>query len=134
MLFQQLFPQSVRQSACQLVATRSRADVEPVATTKVVAASATTDVHDASYYAKCMMGGVLSCGLTHTFVVPLDLVKCRMQVDKTMYKGVFDGLRNVFSTGTFALGWQPTLIGYSMQGLCKFGFYEIFKVRPSGSL
>jgi len=26
-----------------------------------------------------------------------------------------------------SLGWAPTLIGYSMQGLCKFGFYEVFK-------
>lgn len=24
-------------------------------------------------------------------------------------------------------GWAPTFIGYSMQGLCKFGFYEVFK-------
>lgn len=24
-------------------------------------------------------------------------------------------------------GWAPTLIGYSAQGFCKFGFYEIFK-------
>ena len=27
-----------------------------------------------------------------------------------------------------AKGWAPTLIGYSMQGLCKFGFYEVFKI------
>lgn len=33
------------------------------------------------YYALCSVGGLLSCGLTHTAVVPLDLVKCRMQVD-----------------------------------------------------
>ena len=25
-------------------------------------------------------------------------------------------------------GWAPTLVGYSMQGLCKFGFYEVFKI------
>ena len=25
------------------------------------------------------------------------------------------------------LGWSPTLLGYSLQGLGKFGFYEIFK-------
>jgi solute carrier family 25 phosphate transporter 3 len=25
-------------------------------------------------------------------------------------------------------GWAPTLVGYSMQGLGKFGFYELFKV------
>jgi solute carrier family 25 (mitochondrial phosphate transporter), member 3 len=26
------------------------------------------------------MGGILSCGITHTIVCPLDIVKCRMQV------------------------------------------------------
>ena len=41
---------------------------------------ATGDVHDLSYYKKCMMGGILSCGITHTIVCPLDIVKCRMQV------------------------------------------------------
>ena len=35
-----------------------------------------SDVHDLTYYAKCMMGGNLACGLTHTAVVTLDLVKC----------------------------------------------------------
>ena len=24
-------------------------------------------------------------------------------------------------------GWAPTLIGYTAQGICKFGFYEVFK-------
>lgn len=32
------------------------------------------------YYALCGFGGILSCGITHTAVVPLDLVKCRIQV------------------------------------------------------
>lgn len=27
-----------------------------------------------------------------------------------------------------AKGWAPTAIGYSAQGLCKFGFYEVFKI------
>ena len=30
-------------------------------------------------------------------------------------------------TKALARGWAPTLIGYSMQGACKFGFYEMFK-------
>ena len=34
------------------------------------------------YYALCGFGGILSCGITHTAVVPLDLVKCRIQVRK----------------------------------------------------
>ena len=33
--------------------------------------------HDASYYLKCMFGGLLACGLTHTMICPLDVVKCR---------------------------------------------------------
>lgn len=32
------------------------------------------------YLVLCGFGGILSCGTTHTAVVPLDLVKCRMQV------------------------------------------------------
>lgn len=40
------------------------------------------EVHDASYYFKCMIGGMLGCGLTHTAIVPLDVAKCKRQVDK----------------------------------------------------
>lgn len=36
-----------------------------------------------------------------------------------------DGVRGL------AKGWAPTFIGYSMQGLCKFGFYEVFKILYS---
>ena len=33
-----------------------------------------------------------------------------------------------------AKGWAPTFFGYSAQGLCKFGFYEYFKVVYSNIL
>merc|ERR1711934_690644 len=72
----------------------------------------------------------LSCGITHTLVTPLDLVKCRLQVDKEKYKSLGNGFKlTVAEQGARgrSLGWAPTLIGYSMQGLCKFGFYEVFK-------
>lgn len=88
------------------------------------------DKHDASYYGKCMIGGILACGLTHAAVTPLDLVKCRMQANKGLYKSLGDGLTKIKAaegTRGLFLGWQPTLIGYSMQGFGKFGFYEIFK-------
>lgn len=64
-------------------------------------------------------------------VVPLDLVKCRLQVDPAKYKSVFTGFRiSLAEEGVkgLAKGWAPTFIGYSMQGLCKFGLYEVFKV------
>jgi solute carrier family 25 phosphate transporter 3 len=92
-------------------------------------AAAGGDVHDASFYAKCMVGGILSCGLTHTALVPLDIVKCRMQTNPEVYKGMISGFTELNKAGPSAMtiGWLPTLLGYSMQGLCKFGFYEMGK-------
>jgi len=100
---------------------------------RIAAASAegpSCEFGSSKYYAICGFGGVLSCGVTHTAIVPLDLVKCRIQVDAAKYKNLFHGLRlTVAEEGMkgLAKGWAPTLIGYSMQGLCKFGFYEVFK-------
>jgi len=89
-----------------------------------------SDVHDASYYAKCMVGGIFACGLTHMAVCPLDIVKCRAQANPGMYSSVGDGFRKIHAAEGlkgFTLGWFPTLVGYSMQGFGKFGFYEMFK-------
>lgn len=86
--------------------------------------------HDNVYYGKCMVGGALACGLTHTAVTPLDVTKCNMQVEPTKYRGLVSGLRTlVAEEGAIGMwkGWFPTLIGYSMQGLFKFGLYEYFK-------
>jgi solute carrier family 25 phosphate transporter 3 len=77
-----------------------------------------------------MIGGILACGLTHTAITPLDIVKCRKQTNPEMYKSLGDGLKVINATEGFkglTVGWQPTLIGYSCQGFGKFGFYEIFK-------
>lgn len=155
--------------------------------------------HDTNYYMKCMLGGILSCGLTHTAVTPyvgiaslpvcvrapfcgclhwgclgggassggvvasllyptawwltrlwrfcsrpsfllsfarlcflrsLDNVKCNMQVNPKQYPGLVSGFRVMAKEqGSMALwkGWAPTWIGYSAQGLFKFGLYEVFK-------
>ncbi|KAF5177570.1 Mitochondrial phosphate carrier protein 3 protein, partial [Thalictrum thalictroides] len=37
------------------------------------------EMYSPSFYAACTAGGILSCGLTHMTVTPLDLVKCNMQ-------------------------------------------------------
>jgi len=80
------------------------------------------------YYALCGFGGLLSCGLTHTAVTPLDLVKCRLQVNKEKYKNLGTGFKLTYQeggAGGLFLGWAPTAISYSAQGICKFGFYEL---------
>jgi len=86
--------------------------------------------HTLDYYGKCMIGGILSCGLTHTAVVSLDVVKCNMQTKQPGYTGLVPGLKTLWTTEGAAgmvKGWVPTLLGYSAQGMFKFGLYEVFK-------
>ena len=78
----------------------------------------------------CTLGGVLSCGLTHTAVTPLDVVKCNMQIDPQKYKTIASGFAITAKEGGLGglvKGWVPTLVGYSIQGAGKFGLYEYFK-------
>ncbi|KAF2200884.1 mitochondrial carrier [Delitschia confertaspora ATCC 74209] len=88
------------------------------------------ELFSGTYFAACTLGGIIACGPTHTGVTPLDLVKCRRQVDSKMYQSNFqawkmiyrsEGLRGIFH------GWSPTFVGYSFQGAGKYGFYEVFK-------
>ncbi|XP_037933068.1 phosphate carrier protein, mitochondrial [Teleopsis dalmanni] len=101
------------------------------ASTPVASPGDSCEFGSAKYFMLCGIGGILSCGSTHTFVVPLDLVKCRLQVDPKKYKNLVHGFKvTVAEEGARGLvkGWAPTFFGYSAQGLCKFGLYEVFKV------
>lgn len=87
-------------------------------------------MYSREYYTTCAIGGILSCGLTHTAVTPLDVVKCNMQTDPTKYKTIGSGFSTILKEqGAAGLmrGWLPTLLGYSAQGAFKFGLYEYFK-------
>lgn len=98
---------------------------------------ATVEYGSMKYYFLCGYGGILSCGITHTALTPLDMVKCRIQTDPGKYKNIFNGFKvSVAEGGMRGLvrGWAPTAIGYSMQGLGKFGFYELFKILYSNAL
>jgi len=86
--------------------------------------------HDSMYYLKCMLGGILACGGTHTGITPLDVTKCNMQVSPQKYTGLVSGLKTLIreegANGIWK-GWAPTAIGYSLQGMFKYGLYELFK-------
>jgi solute carrier family 25 phosphate transporter 3 len=97
---------------------------------KAQAKTGQVEMYSPKFYTACTFGGLLACGLTHTAMTPLDLVKCRRQVDSKMYKTNFEawgkigraeGFRGIFT------GWSPTLWGYSIQGGFKYGGYEFFK-------
>jgi len=55
------------------------------------------------------------------------VVKCRMQTQPEIYKSMGVGFGIASKEGALLTAWLPTLIGYSAQGMFKFGFYEIFK-------
>ncbi|KAJ7855492.1 mitochondrial carrier protein [Mycena olivaceomarginata] len=86
--------------------------------------------HDTSYYSKAFVAGSLACGLTHAGMTPVDVAKCNMQVDPVKYRGTLSGIRTLVaeegSRGVLK-GFGPTLVGYSLQGMFKYGFYEVFK-------
>lgn len=83
------------------------------------------------YFMLCSLGGILSCGLTHTIVTPVDLVKCNKQNNPKLFNsGMFGNIGIIYRHKGFSgltRGWAPTLLGYSLQGLGKFGLYEYFK-------
>ncbi|KAF7134835.1 hypothetical protein RHSIM_Rhsim08G0195500 [Rhododendron simsii] len=87
-------------------------------------------MYSPAFYAASAAGGSLSCGLTHTALTPLDIVKCNMQIDPTKYKSISSGfgvlLKEQGAKGFFR-GWVPTLLGYSAQGAFKYGLYDFFK-------
>ncbi|KAF2482358.1 mitochondrial carrier domain-containing protein [Neohortaea acidophila] len=88
------------------------------------------ELYSGKYYAACTFGGMMACGLTHWAVTPLDLVKCRRQVDSKLYKGNFQAWNKIWtSEGASAIytGGSPTFFGYSVQGALKYGGYEFFK-------
>ncbi|KAI9603463.1 hypothetical protein KEM48_001475 [Puccinia striiformis f. sp. tritici PST-130] len=93
---------------------------------------ASPELYSTKYYTACVSAGVVACGLTHALVTPLDLVKCRRQVDKTLYKSNFDGWSKIYKSGGLKglyTGVGPTWLGYSIQGGCKYGVYEFFKKK-----
>lgn len=84
----------------------------------VVAVDQSCEFGSSKYFALCGIGGSLACGLTHTAITPLDLVKCRLQVDSAKYKNLINGFKvTLKEEGRKGLyrGWAPTAWGYSAQ-------------------
>ncbi|GCF00379.1 mitochondrial phosphate carrier protein [Zygosaccharomyces mellis] len=82
-------------------------------------------------YAKFALAGAIGCGSTHSAMVPIDVVKTRIQLSPEVYRGgMVSSFRQIVSeegAGALLTGFGPTLLGYSIQGAFKFGGYEVFK-------
>lgn len=85
------------------------------------------------YFAVCGLAGILSCGLTHCGVTPIDMVKCNKQNNPQIFtKGMIGNMRilaGIKGPAGLVRGWAPTFVGYSFQGLGKFGLNDFFKYK-----
>merc|ERR1711994_426722 len=92
-----VFRMTVEHPKPQIGGLNSNLFATPVSQSRQLSAANTEDVSceigSAKYYALCGFGGLLSCGITHTAVTPLDLVKCRLQVNKEKYKNLGNGFK-----------------------------------------
>jgi solute carrier family 25 phosphate transporter 3 len=88
-------------------------------------------------YLRYAAAGALCCAITHAAVVPVDVVKTRMQTNPGKYKSMGNGFKTIVAeegAGMLLQGLGPTAAGYFMQGAFKFGFYEFFKLKYSGAM
>lgn len=85
------------------------------------------------YFAVCGLAGIFSCGLTHCGVTPIDMVKCNKQNNPQIFNQGMIGnmkiLAGIKGARGLVRGWAPTFVGYSFQGLGKFGLNDVFKYQ-----
>jgi len=89
-------------------------------------------------YARFAFAGAVCCSVTHAALVPVDVVKTRIQLSPEIYnKGMIGGFRQIIQSegaGKLLTGFAPTAFGYFVQGAFKFGGYEFFKKQFVTSL
>ncbi|KAF4741150.1 Cu/Pi carrier [Perkinsus olseni] len=86
--------------------------------------------HTLDYYWKCLLGGAVACGTTHTSMCPVDVVKVNMQIDPSKYTSLYQGWKSILHEEGLrgvTKGWSATCVGYTFQGMFKFGLNEVFK-------
>lgn len=82
------------------------------------------------YVRKVSLAGAISCSVTHTAVVPLDVIKTKLQMTpgiggREAIAAVWASAQHPFRVRAFLQGARPTAIGYWMQGTFKFGAHAI---------
>ncbi|KAL7538157.1 hypothetical protein ACHAXR_008321 [Thalassiosira sp. AJA248-18] len=76
------------------------------------------------------ISGGAGCALTHTLVIPLDVVKTRLQTNPGQYDGIFDGAATIAKeegVNALLLGAQATIAGYLWYGISVYPSYAFFK-------
>lgn len=86
--------------------------------------------YSAAIYGLFGVSGATGCALTHSVVIPLDVVKTRAQTDPEEFSDLLKGAGKIAEQegiqGLF-LGAQATLAGYFWYGLSVYPTYTFFK-------
>ena len=94
--------------------------------------------HGLKYFLQGALAGGICCSITHGALVPVDVVKTKIQLEPTVYnRGLIGGFGQVMKaegTGGLLTGLGPTAQGYFIQGWFKFGGVEFFKINFTKSL
>merc|ERR1719426_183352 len=94
--------------------------------------------YDSGYFTKAALAGGICCSITHGGVVPIDVVKTKIQLEPTVYnKGMLDAAKSIVKNeGVMGLtiGLAPTALGYFVQGWFKFGGVELCKINFAKAL
>ncbi|CAG7900783.1 unnamed protein product [Brassica rapa] len=72
------------------------------------------------------MGGMISAGTTHLAITP-DVLKVSMQVNPVKYNSIPSGFSTLLREHGHSYlwrGWSGKLLGYGVQGGCRFGLYD----------
>ena len=88
------------------------------------------DSNRRKYFCLTALSGAISCSVTHSAVVPLDVIKTALQTDASLAgprAAVATLLHSGKGIGPFFTGLGPTAVGYWLQGAAKFGGYELIK-------
>ncbi|CAK9033207.1 Mitochondrial substrate carrier family protein N (Solute carrier family 25 member 3 homolog) [Durusdinium trenchii] len=87
-------------------------------------------------YALFALSGAFGCSLTHSLVIPLDVVKTRLQTSPGRFKNanLLSGMQEIYQEeglggglGGLLAGWEPTILGYLWYGITVYPGYEFFK-------
>jgi solute carrier family 25 phosphate transporter 3 len=86
--------------------------------------------YSAAIYGLFAVSGATGCVLTHSVVIPLDVVKTKAQTDPENYSNIFAGASRILKEdGIQGLltGAQATMAGYFWYGLSVYPSYAFFK-------
>lgn len=94
-------------------------------------ANSGTKLQTSSNFLCSALAGAISCSSTHSMLVPLDVVKTKLQADPKLSRmGIVGAVKSILKSQghkAFGQGLAATSCGYFLQGACKFGFYDLFK-------